>query len=211
MSETSGPGSDQLLDQVERGDHRARSQLLERHRERLGTLVVLRMDRRLAARLDPSDVVQESLLVANDRLPEFARQRPVPFYVWLRQLTLERLVEQHRRHIWARRRSVRREEAELSQLSEESMTQLAERLAGHTSSPSAQLRREDLGRAVRQALARLPERDREFLTLRHLEQLSIREVASVLGITESAAKVRHVRALERLRWGLDQSLAEELS
>jgi RNA polymerase sigma-70 factor (ECF subfamily) len=210
MSESSEPGTDQLLDRVERGDDGARSQLLERHRERLGSMVLLRMDRRLAARLDPSDVVQEALLVAADRLPEFARHRPVPFYVWLRQLTLDRLVEQHRRHIRAKRRSVRREEAELAQLSAESMGQLAERLAGHTSSPSAQLRREDLGRAVRQALAQLPERDREFLTLRHLEQLSIRDIASVLGITEGAAKVRHVRALERLRWGLDQSLAEEL-
>ena len=99
----------------------------------------------------------------------------------------------------------------MSQLSEESMAQLAERLADHASSPSAQLRREDLGRAVRQALARLPERDREFLTLRHLEQLSVREIASVLGITEGAAKARHVRALERLRWGLDHNVAEELS
>jgi RNA polymerase sigma-70 factor (ECF subfamily) len=211
MSEPSGPGTDQLLDRVERGDHGARSQLLERHRERLGLLVALRMDRRLTARLDPSDVVQEALLVANDRLPDFALDRSVPFYVWLRQLTLDRLVEQHRRHIWAQRRSVRREEAEVSQLSEESMAQLAERLADHASSPSAQLRREDLGRAVRQALARLPDRDREFLTLRHLEQLSIREIAAVLGISEGAAKVRHVRALERLRWGLDQSVAEELS
>jgi RNA polymerase sigma-70 factor (ECF subfamily) len=211
MGEPSGTGTDQLLDRVEGGDHGARSQLLERHRERLASLVALRMDRRLSSRLDPSDVVQEALLVANDRLPEFARHRSVPFYIWLRQLTLDRLVEQHRRHIWAKRRSVRREQAEVARLSEESMAQLAERLAGRASSPSAHLRREDLGRAVRQALARLPEQDREFLTLRHLEQLSIREIASVLGITEGAAKVRHVRALERLRCGLDQSIAEELS
>jgi RNA polymerase sigma-70 factor (ECF subfamily) len=211
MGQPSGPGTDQLLDRVERGDHGARSQLLEQHRARLAALVALRMDRRLSPRLDPSDVVQEALLVANDRLPDFARHRSVPFYLWLRQLTLERLVEEHRRHIWAQRRSVRREEAEVSQLPEESMAQLAERLAGHASSPSARLRREDRDRAVRQTLARLPERDRELLTLRHLEQLSVREIASVLGISEGAAKVRHVRALDRLRCELDQSISEILS
>jgi RNA polymerase sigma-70 factor (ECF subfamily) len=210
MTKASNPDTDQLLDGVECGDNHARAQLLKRHRRRLVELVAQRMDRRLAARLDPSDVVQEALLVANDRLPDFARDRSVPYYVWLRQLTLERLVDQYRRHIRAKVRSVRREEVEVSRLPEESMAQLAERLVGHASNPSARLRRQDTGRVIRQALARLSERDREILTLRHLEQLSVREIASVLNISESAAKVRHVRALERLRGEMNDSLREEL-
>ena len=59
--------------------------------------------------------------------------------------------------------------------------------------------REELRDRVRAALARLSERDREVVVMRHLEQLSTAEVAAVLGISEGAVKVRLLRALERLR------------
>ena len=52
---------------------------------------------------------------------------------------------------------------------------------------------------IRAALDRLSESDREVLVLRHLEQLSTRETAAVLGIREGTVKLRHLRALERLR------------
>jgi RNA polymerase sigma-70 factor (ECF subfamily) len=90
------------------------------------------------------------------------------------------------------------------------MEQLAGRLADGGSSPSARLQREEVRRRLRAALERLAERDREVLILRHLEQLSTREIAAVVGITEGAVKVRHVRALQRLR-GLLGDLAEDLT
>ncbi|HEV2949527.1 MAG TPA: sigma-70 family RNA polymerase sigma factor, partial [Gemmataceae bacterium] len=62
---------------------------------------------------------------------------------------------------------------------------------------------------VRGALDKLSERDREVLVLRYLEGLSTRETAAVLGIREGAAKVRHLRALERLRGLLDNDFAED--
>jgi RNA polymerase sigma-70 factor (ECF subfamily) len=198
------PDTDQLLDLVGRGDPSARGRLLDRHRGRLRQLVALRLDPRLAARVDPSDVVQESLAEADRRLADFARARPLPFYPWLRQLALERLTELHRQHIRAHKRSVRREEARLPLLPDESVQGLARRLAAGGSSPSARLQRRDLQERMRSALGRLGERDRELLLLRHVEQLSVREMAAVLGISEGAVKVRHVRALERLRQTLDQ-------
>jgi len=76
---------------------------------------------------------------------------------------------------------------------------LAERLTGRTSSPSARLRRAETCARVRSALARLAESDRELLVLRHLEQLSLAEIAAVLGTSEATAGKRHLRALERLR------------
>jgi RNA polymerase sigma-70 factor, ECF subfamily len=205
-----GPDTEQLLDRAAAGDAHARGRLLERHRTRLRSLVALRLDRRIAARVDPSDVVQDSLAEADRRLAGYLRDRPLPFYVWLRGLALERLVDLHRLHVRAQKRSVRREEASVSLLPDESLLQLAERLADRGSSPSARLLHEDLRRRVRDALARLPERDREVLAMRHLEHLSVKEIAAALGLSESAVKVRHVRALERLRGLLDEECREDV-
>jgi RNA polymerase sigma-70 factor (ECF subfamily) len=84
-------------------------------------------------------------------------------------------------------------------LPDESALELARRLVGRGTSPSEQVLREEQRRRVREALARLGERDREVLVLRYLEQLSLREVAEALGINEGAAKARHARALLRLQ------------
>jgi RNA polymerase sigma-70 factor, ECF subfamily len=104
-----GPDTDQLLQQASEGDPRARGQLLDRHRSRLRDLIALRLDRRLAARVDPSDVVQETLAEAAARLSAYLRKRPMPFYPWLRQLALDRIGEMHRLHIKVHKRSVERE------------------------------------------------------------------------------------------------------
>jgi RNA polymerase sigma-70 factor (ECF subfamily) len=191
--------TEQLLEMVRRDEPGARDRLLARHRGRLRDLVALRMDPRLRARLDPSDVVQESLAEADRRLPEYLRDRPLPFYPWLRGLALGRLAQLYRRHVRSQKRSIEREERRFSALPEDSVRELAERPAGRGSSPSARLRHEDLRRRLRAALDRLGERDREVIVLRHLEQLPVRDIAAILGISEGAVKVRHVRALERLR------------
>lgn len=199
MGTRNEPDTDVLLDQAARGDQAARNLLLERHRSRLRQLIRLRLDRRLAARVDPSDVVQESLGEAAAKLSDYLRTRPMPFYPWLRSLALERLVSMYRWHVQTRKRSVGREERALPPLPDESAQALVHRLCDQGGSPSERLARSEARAQVRVALERLPGRDRELLELRHLEQLSIREIAGVLGISEGAAKVRHIRALERLR------------
>jgi RNA polymerase sigma-70 factor (ECF subfamily) len=190
--------TEHLLERAAAGDADARNRLLERHRGRLKRMVAVRADPRLAARLDPSDIVQESLADAARKLDGYLRERPLPFYPWLRRLALERLAALHRRHAQARRRSVTREEEALG-LADRSALLLADRLFARNSSPSARLRRDELRVRVRAALGRLPERDREVLVLRHLEGLPAREIAAVLGTTEGAVNTRHVRALQRLR------------
>jgi RNA polymerase sigma-70 factor, ECF subfamily len=193
------PDTDELLRRAEQGDGQARQAVLVRHRERLKQMVAVHLDHRLAARVDPSDVVQEALFDAAQGLDEYLRQRPVPFYPWLRQLAWERLIDLNRRHLHAQRRSVKREEPLALHLSDESAQQLAERVLARQSSPSNQAIRSELRARIRAALDRLGQRDREVLVLRHLEQLSTRETASVLGISEGSVKTRHLRALERLR------------
>ncbi|HEV3078235.1 MAG TPA: sigma-70 family RNA polymerase sigma factor [Gemmataceae bacterium] len=203
--------AEQLLARAGQGDPAAREQLLVLHRQRLRQMIGLRMDRRLAARIDPSDVVQETLADAVEQLADYLRHRPLPFYPWLRQLACKRLGELHRRHVQALKRSVRREEPWAPPLPDESAMVLADKLMGRGSSPSARLRRHELRDRVQAALAQLSEHDREVLVLRHLEQLSSPEIAAILEISEGAVYTRHLRALRRLRRLLGEDLAGEVS
>jgi RNA polymerase sigma-70 factor (ECF subfamily) len=193
------PDTERLLAEAAAGSADACGRLLERHRPRLERMVALRMDKRLAARLDAADVVQDALAEAVAKLPAYLRERPLPFYPWLRQLAWDRLAELHRRHVGTRKRSVTQEERWQAELPEESALALAERLVGPTTSPSAWAARKEECERVRAALERLPGPGRELLVLRHLEQLSLAEIAAVLGVTEGTAGRRHLRALERLR------------
>jgi RNA polymerase sigma-70 factor (ECF subfamily) len=208
---TPRPDTEELIARVASGDGTARQQLLARHRARLRHMIAVRLDRRLAARVDPSDVVQEALADAARKLTAYVRDRPLPFYPWLRRLAWERLVKIHRRHLHTHRRSARREEPGVLNLPDESAAELAQRLVSSGSSPSRQLLRAEMRQRVREALAALGERDREVLVLRYLEQLSTREIAAVLEISEGAVKVRHLRALERLRRLLGDDLGENES
>src|SRR5262245_7037822 len=122
---TAGPDTDQLLEKARQGDDQARQQLLAHHRRRLHRMVAAHLDRRLAARVDPSDVVQEALADAACKLDGYLRLRPLPFYPWLRRLAWERLVKLHRRHLRAHRRSVELEEPGVLALPDESAVQLA--------------------------------------------------------------------------------------
>ena len=205
---TEQPDTEDLLRQAEQGDLGARDGLLARHRDRLRKMIAWRIDRRLATRVDPSDVVQEVLLEASGKMDCYLRDRPLPFFPWLRSLAGEHLVVLHRRHVRTKGRSVLREEGGLLNLPDESVAELAARLVTSSTSPTQQVLRQELRERVRQALAGLSERDREILVLRNLEQLSVADTAAVLEISAGAVKVRHLRALERLRLLLDRKEEE---
>ncbi|MGO9465417.1 MAG: sigma-70 family RNA polymerase sigma factor [Isosphaeraceae bacterium] len=173
--------------------------LLERHRKRLRRMVAVRLDSRLAPLVDPSDVVQEALADASLKLDDFLRDRPLPFYPWLRRLAWERIIQFHRRHLQAQKRAVTRQERFDLPLPDESAMQLADRLVASGTTPSQRLLRDEQGKRLREVLNRLRPNDREVLVMCYLEELAFGEIAAALGISESAAKVRHFRALERVR------------
>ena len=125
MTIVDDPQIDALIEQAREGDAAARQRLLEGCRARLRRIVAVRLDRRLAARVDASDVVQEALADASRRLDDYLLSRPLPFFAWLRQIAWDRLVELHRRHVQAERRSVIREEGPAMELSDESALHLA--------------------------------------------------------------------------------------
>jgi RNA polymerase sigma-70 factor (ECF subfamily) len=191
--------TEDLLSRAGQGDGAALEDLLGRHRDRLLRMVAIRIDRRLAPRVDASDVVQEALADAAHKLPAYLSARPLPFYPWLRQLALERLLKIHRHHLGAHKRSVLREQAGGRGPCEDSACDLAQLLVDSITSPSDRVVRAELCARVQAVLGGLALRDREVLVLRYFQQLSTSEIAAALGITEEAVKGRHVRALERLR------------
>jgi RNA polymerase sigma-70 factor, ECF subfamily len=189
----------ELLRAAECGDGDAGQQLLARHRGRLRQMVAVYLDRRLIARVDPSDVVQEALADAAGGLDAFLRERPLPFYPWLRQFAWQRLLQLHRHHIGAQRRSVVREVPLDIELPDQSADALAERLIASGTSPSRRMIRDEQRWRVQDALARLAPRDRELLVMRHLEEMSAPDIAAILGVSAGAVRVRLLRALTRLR------------
>jgi RNA polymerase sigma-70 factor (ECF subfamily) len=190
-----------LLRQARAGRPEARAQLLDRHRPYLRRLVEARLDSRLRARVDPSDVVQEAQLEAARRLEGYLGQPPMPFRLWLRQITYDRLLMVRRHHVRAARRAVEREVA----LSDGSSCQLAQQVLAGGPTPSQQLVQRELARRVQKAVGQLPEGEREVLIMRNLEGLSNREVAQVLQMDPATSSRRYGRALIRLRDLLLQS------
>lgn len=202
--------TEHLLDRVIGGDKKAVNQLLERYRARLRRMVDVYIDPRVSVRADASDVVQEALAEAAVKLPEFARQGNFPFYPWLRQLAWERLVQLHRRHIGAAKRSVKREQAGAGFDSERSVLQLADWVAAKQSSPSQRRLREERRQELMISLQTLPEHYRQVVVLRHLEELQFDEIAVILQLGVEAVRSLYRRAIERLH-GLLKARGMELT
>jgi RNA polymerase sigma-70 factor (ECF subfamily) len=190
--------TESLLDAAAGGDAAALQTVLERHRERLRRMIDLRLDSRVSSRMDASDVVQETLLDAARKLADYARERPLPFYPWLHRLATERVAQAHRRHLRAERRSGGRERDDFA-WPDDSARLLVDCFVAGDTTPGHALVREERRQRIHAALERLTSPDREVLVMRYLEDLTFPEIAAILGIGESAAKMRHLRAIERIR------------
>lgn len=183
-------------------DGRSLAELFTEYRPRLKQMLQFRIDPRLRSRADLSDILQESYIDASHRLDHYHRKPQMSLYVWLRQITLQRLIDVHRRHLKADKRNVRHE----VRLDHQATTSaaIAVQLVDRMVSPSQLAIRHEMINQTEIALEELDEIDREVLALRHFEELTNQEVAQVLKITEAAASVRYVRALTRLRKDLEK-------
>ncbi len=192
------------MDAVLAGDGEALASLFSTYRDRLRRMVELRMDARLKGRVSASDILQEAYIGALQRLPHYQASADVPLFVWLRAVTMQRLIDVHRRHLGGQVRNANRE-IRLGDVEaiEAGSGQIAE-LFANTTSPSLAARRGEIMTVVREALEQLDAIDREVLVLRHFEQMSNHEAAAALAIKPSAASKRYVRAVERLRGVLEQ-------
>jgi RNA polymerase sigma-70 factor, ECF subfamily len=189
----------ELLRQAAGGDGEAVNRLLERHRESLRRMVQIRLDRAIGGRVDASDVVQDVLWEASRRLGDYLRDAKLPFHLWLRELAKDRIIDEHRRHRKAQRRTVDREQPLVAHFADRSSLELAAQLRDPELTPAAATIRKELELRFLSALDRLDDADAEIVLLRHHEHLSNSEAAQALGLSEAAAGMRYLRALRRLR------------
>jgi len=200
-----------ILRDVAGGDAEAVNRLMDRHREAVRRMVQLRLDHAVARRVEASDVVQDVMLEASQRLTDYLRNPGMPFHLWLRQLALDRIIDMHRRHRGAQRRSVDREQ-NFSGVGndEQSAADLAALLRDAELTPAAAALRKELQSRFVAALQQMDEGDREIIVMRHFEHLGNSEAAEALGLSAPAAGMRYLRAIRRLRellGGDDSSLA----
>jgi RNA polymerase sigma-70 factor (ECF subfamily) len=191
------PKTEELLADARRGERAAVEELLGRHREPLRRMIGLRMDPALARRVDASDIVQDVLIEANRRLEEYLKNPALPFHLWLRHIAQDRVIDAHRRHRQAQRRSLDREQP--LQVADRSSLDLAAGLIDPELTPASAAVRQELERRFQTALATMANDDREIILMRHYEQLSNKEVAAALGLSEAAAAMRYLRAIRRVR------------
>jgi RNA polymerase sigma-70 factor (ECF subfamily) len=184
-----------LLWQVRAGDAKAFEQLFALHRPGLCRAVARRLDPKVRARVDPSDVVQDTQLEAFQRLADYLERHPMPFRLWLWKAALQRLLKVQRRHIEAARRAVGREIAQPDPLS----PPLDQQLPAASLTPSQNVAGAERAQRVRQGLKQLAESDQEIVVMRTFEGFSFEEVACLLDIDPAAARKRYGRALLGLR------------
>ena len=190
------------LEILKSGNADSIAEVFSQHRDKLQRMVRFRLDRRLYGRVDTADVLQDVWLETSRRIEDYTSNPAVPFFVWVRQIAYQIIIDLHRRHLGAQKRNVS-QEVSVAKSNCDTSISIAAQLVGSLTSPShAAIRKERLG-SLREALDSMDEIDREVLALRHFEELSNNEVAEILGIQKTAASNRYVRALKRLKQVLD--------
>ena len=199
MSEES-PQTVELVQRAAAGDADGWTDLVERYRDRLQRMVAVRIDRRMQQRVNSSDIVQEVYLEAAEHLAEYVADPKMPFFLWLRGITGNKLLEIHRHHLGVQKRDAARDVAiDGSASMQTTAAGLAAVLVGDATRPDEAALKNEMRARLAEALDALEPLDREVLSLRHFEQLTNAETATVLGIETSAASKRYVRALKRLK------------
>lgn len=192
--------SEGLVEQLRNGDDDVLGDLIDGHRDRLERVIRFRLDYRLVGRIAPSDVIQDVFISAKTRLEHFRNKPDMPFFVWLRLIVQQQLIDLHRQHLHAEKRDVRKEiSIERPQPAAHTSLAIAAQLVGDQTSPSMAFSRGERIRAIENALNTMEPTDREVIALRHFEELSNNEVAEVLEISVQAASKRYVRAMKRMK------------
>jgi RNA polymerase sigma-70 factor (ECF subfamily) len=170
---------------------------LEYFREYLRVLARLQIDPRLRSKLDPSDVVQETLLRAYERRDQFRGTTDAELTAWLRQILANQLAEALRRYT-RQARDVNRERS-LEAAVEESSARLEQWLASEQAESDQRALRDEQLIRLGEALAGLPEDQRTAVELRYLQKEPVARIAELMGRTEASVSGLLRRGLERLR------------
>lgn len=199
------PETNDLLARATSGDDSALRLLWSQQVVALRRMVTLRLDTRLRPRFDESDVLQDTFCEVQRRLPDYLVRRPMSFGVWVRKTAEQTLLRLYRQHFRSAKRSVQREQL----LTDHSSLLLAQAFCASGDAPGEIVLRQELQDRVEAAVQRMPSASREILIMRHLEELSYREIGQLLDIAETAARQRYGRALVRLRLELSNEEADD--
>jgi RNA polymerase sigma-70 factor (ECF subfamily) len=187
-----------LVDQARAGNPQAIADLLGMYRNYLRLLARIHIDAHLQAKADPSDLVQETCLLAARDLPQFRGETEAEFVAWLRQILTHAGAALVRKYKGVRTRDIRRER-QLEQQFERSSLAMGRLVAAPNASPSRIASRREAAVILADALTRLPQESRDVLVLCHLEGMPIAEVAARMGRTLGSVRGLRTRALLKLR------------
>ena len=203
MTKSIWPTDDQtetLLSGAKKGDADAVNRLLQRHRDAVRRLVEMRLDRKVRQRVDVSDVVQDVMIEASERLEKYLDDPGLAFHLWLRQIAWDRIIDTYRRHRVSAKRNMDREQPMTAPAGpDQSSMMLAAQLRDPSLTPAAKATQNEIALQVEDAIEQLPDADREVILMRHYEHLSNQEIATALKLNDAAASMRYLRAVRRLR------------
>ncbi len=195
--EANAKSPEDLLACARNGDHDSLSVLLDVYRNYLRLLARTQIDMRMRIKIDPSDLVQETLLEAYQGFAEFRGRTTNEMLSWLRQILVRNLTDNFKSNR-TQKRDINREQS-LDVAMEQSSQDLASALCTPSSSPSQRVSREEQAVQLADALAKLPKDYREIILLRQIECLSFDEVAERMNRKNGAVRMLFSRALDRLR------------
>lgn len=195
------PSTTRLLSEAIAGDLPQLGRLLERYRHYLRVLARIEIGRRLQAKVDASDLVQETLLEAHRHFGSFQGRSEGQFACWLRQIMAASLANLLRHYYGTQARDIRLER-DLALSLDHSSVLLDQGLVDPRSSPSHQAHRNEQALLLADVLAELPEDYREVLLLRHFESLSFPQIAQRMQRSQDSVEKLWVRGLARVRRSL---------
>jgi RNA polymerase sigma-70 factor (ECF subfamily) len=188
-----------VIQRAQEGDAQCLGELLALYRGYLTGIAVARLDPRLRARCNPSDIVQETMLEAFRDFPQFRGGLEREFLAWIRQILANNLSRAVQTHLLANKRDVRRE-LNIGQVSNGSRTEKQENwIAGKDISPSSILQQREQWGNVLDKVEKLPPHYRDVLVWRHVDELPFEEIAKRIGKSSGAVRMIWLRALESLR------------
>lgn len=175
-------------------------QLLFSQRDSLRRMISMRLDPAIAPREDASDIVQNVMIEAHKRMGDYLKNPVMPFPLWLRHIAMDHIIEAHRRHRGAQRRSLDREQPlRPTKAHDESSAEFEGPFVDRGLTPASAAIKSEIRTTLEDAMDLMAPDDRSILQLRHKDLLSNQEAARLLGLTEAAASMRYLRAIRRLK------------
>lgn len=190
-----------LLEEARRGESEPRGQLLELYRNYLTILATTQLGRRLRRRMNPSDLVQETMLAAHRDFASFRGATERDLLAWLRRVLINCLHHAFETHVGAKMRDVRCEISleQVSAAMDRSAADFAQSLADPGPSPSFPLRQRERAVILANQLSKLRPQYREVIVLRNLQGLSFEEVAELMDRKPGTVRMLWLRAIDKFK------------